>query len=66
MYTQLQLRLLFYIIHGFAKPDEKKIGISSQWWVTFLIVIFHLSIGKTAMNAQHHWKLRKENLISIG
>jgi hypothetical protein len=49
--TQLQLHLLFYIVQGLTRHNEKFWISCQRQSALFLIIIFHFSIGKSAMNA---------------
>ncbi len=56
--AQVILSAAFVLPHTrIGKGAMKKFGINFLWRVeNFLIVIFHLSIGKAAVNALRLWK----------
>jgi hypothetical protein len=57
--TPLWLRLWFHIIQGFKNALRKKFGFNGQMRnKPFLIVIYHSSLVKAAMNAARVCKLR--------
>jgi hypothetical protein len=50
-----------------GKCETKKFGINCQLWIKlYLIVIFHFSLVKIAMNAPRLCKLCKDYLTGIG